>query len=1110
MRVIRFCLLLSILAVIGLLPIYGQTDYATAALRGTVADPQGAVVSGATITVTNAATGVSKVVKTTGDGSFQVTYLQPGKYDVTVEAPGFSKEVAKDFELAVGQVAIYDVRLKVGTANEVVEVNSDSLPLIQTEQTQQANTINPQQVESLPNINKNFTQQVYTLPGVADSNATRSQTPGFTGFFTTGFSIGGSNGRNNLSTIDGGENEYGTGQYRVTTLPVEAIQEYQVNRNGFAAEFGFTNGSAINIVTKSGGNQYHGVAYGFFRDQNTEATNFFNGFLGLPKAFSQNIYMGGTLGGPVIKDKLFFFTAYDYQRADIPLFGNAGILTSPTVLGLSNPNLGNNNPTLGNCATQLNPATNQGLADQVCYVNALKTSGNPFLVGFGNGITPGLNPLNNPGLNTILTRESGVFDNQNRFQNASTKFDYQPNSRDSVSLRAAYAHNNYNMTPDPDGIPLFVRDFSVLGTWAHTFGASLVNQTLVQIVPRNAANNVPNAPLQGVNFSLGQLGPGNFGGTSAFGSSSLIPYLAHQQRYQFEDNVTWSKGAHTFKFGGSYRPANYHVEDDLWFNNQFDFRNGAIPLIALAPAAVQAQLVGFNLTHGFPATGPATTNLSAPQSFAFGIPVDMLAGFNNPKWQGWGHYIGTFAQDSWKVSPRLTLNFGGRFDTDHEPLPLGTNFYASPRVGFAYDPFGDHKTVIRAGGGIYTAPIDVLIPSYASLLDGSGKYINELLLALSPTNNKVAQLWGLGIANGHLPFGQLTAADFTAILGPNFNQPGATTAVTADPNYKNPYSVEASLSVARELAKNMSLELAYNMYHGVHLQEPLETGYAPIPAGGCSAALLVTFPGCTDKTGGPLYAPLGSQIQHITYESNGSSIYHGMTASLTKRYSSGLQFQVNYTWSKTLDNAIDFAGFQSWFRPSRLDLFRGISAFDFPHVVVGSAVYTTPFKTTQGNLLEKALADISLAPVVTVRSGLPFSVRTPTLANGLALDNNFAMPFNARRDDNRGANYATADMRFQKVVFINRDRGVSVHMLVEGTNIFNRVNFNKVNDVFDIGGFPTNGIVATAMGPVNLLTGPYTGLHGVVPTNPLQINQPLFYSSADQPRQIQFGLKLGF
>jgi hypothetical protein len=1110
----NFILAVLVCALLTAATLYGQVDYSTATLRGTVADPNGAVIAGATITATNTSTGISKVVKTGSDGAYRLSALPPGVYQVTTTATGFSKEVFKGMELTVGQSATYDVHLKVGVASEVVEVTAADMPLIQTDQSQQANTINSLQVQELPNLNRSFTNDVYTLPGVSNSEAPRAQNPGFTGYLTTGFSIGGSNGRNNLSTIDGGENEYGTGQYRVTNLPVDGIQEYQVNRNAFAAEFGFTDGSAINIVTRSGGNKWHGDAFGYFRNQSTEATNFFNGFGSSgSKPFSQHVYTGGSLGGPIAKDKLFFFASYEFQRLDTPNFGNNGILSAGTVLGLSNTALGDNNPDFGNCAAQFTSATSKGV-DQLCYINALKTSGDPFLVGFANGVTPGLSPLNNPALKTILTRDNGIFNNPDRLHNVFVRLDYRPNEKDSFGLRVGYAHNNFTSPLDgiingsPDGYELFVRDFSILGTWSRSIGANTVNQMLVQVVPRNRSNAIPFHD-NGVNFSLGNLGAAGPGGTSTFGRPALLNYLAHQQRYQFEDNVTWSKGAHTLKFGASYRPANYHIENDLWFNPEFDFKDGVIPLISLAPAAVQGHLVAFNLGHGLPATGPVTTNLTAAQEFAFGIPLDVVAGFGNPVWKGWGHYFGGYVQDSWKLNPRLTLNAGLRLDVDGEPSPLGTNFYASPRLGFAWDVFGDHKTVVRAGSGIYVAPIDVLIPSYGSLLDGSGKYINQLLVPLSPTDPRVAELWQIGIADGHLPFGQLTASDY-ALAGISTNTPGATVGYSVAPGYKNPYSYQASFSIDRELVKNMSLELGYNMYHSVHLQMPVETAYAEVPKG----SPLCPTPACTDQTGGPLYAPTTGQFQHTTYASNGSSIYHALTASLTRRFSQNLQFQANYTWSKTIDDTIDFSSFQNWFRPSRLNLFRAISVFDVPHIFVANAVYRLPFKSGQGNFLSTILSDITLSPELTMHSGLPFSVRTPSLVNKLitnqTLDNNYAMPFLSSRDNNRGAAFYSFDMSFQKKIFVDRERGVSVNAIVQGTNLFNHINFNHVNDVFDLNGIPTNGIVNTARGPLNLLTGPFTGLHGVVPTNITQLNQPLFYSSADVPRQVQFGLRLAF
>jgi hypothetical protein len=325
--------------------------------------------------------------------------------------------------------------------------------------------------------------------------------------------------------------------------------------------------------------------------------------------------------------------------------------------------------------------------------------------------------------------------------------------------------------------------------------------------------------------------------------------------------------------------------------------------------------------------------------------------------------------------------------------------------------------------------------------------------------------------------------------------------------------VQGSLSIQRQLGNNYSVEVGYLMYHGVHLQMPLDTGLTQIsPGNPACAASPKGAAACTDATGGPLYVLNSKQLQHTTYESIGSSIYHGLTASVTKRYAHGFQFQANYTWSKSIDNVIDFASFQNWFRPSDLAAFRAVSVFDIPHSLVLNAVYTTPFKAGTGSFVRTALADISLAPILNWHAGLPFSIRTPGLQNqviGGALssgqDQNYAMPFGATRDSNRGPAYASTDLQFRKAFFINRDRAVHVDLSVTGTNIFNRINFTKVSDVFD------NGLPLATTGQLfNPLTGPFTGLHGVKPTSPGMITQPLAFSAADTARQLQFGLKLVF
>src|SRR5262245_24320372 len=1003
-RLNRFCFLSGLLAVlIGILPAWAQVDSSTATLKGTVMDPQGAVIAGATVTAVNTGTGVSREVKSASDGHYQIAALPPGAYQVTFVAQGFAKEIAKGIELTVGQNLVYDTHLKVGSQTETVEVSADSVPLIQTEQTQQANTINQLQVQELPNLTHSITAQVYTLPGVTNSESTRSQNPGFTGFGTTGFSIGGSNGRNNLSTIDGGENEYGSGQYRVATISPDAIQEYQVNRNGFSAEYGFTVGSSVNIVTKSGSNKLHGSAYGYFRNNTTQAVNFIvpirTAITGVgQEPFQQNAYAGGTLGGPIKQDKLFYFVSYEYQKLDAGGFNF--FLDSPAGLGI------NGGSAAGNA--------------QIAYVDQLANSGNPVLASVAAQLRQSLIAQNDPNLRRLLSTDNGAFDTAPKTHPLLSRIDYQANARNALTFRFELARGLFAAQSYPSGASLTTRDYSILSNWAHIFSSDVVNQFRVQVVPFNRADNVPNvdngsiADPSVVNktpsaITIDGFAIGGFVPNFTFGHPAAIPYLAHQKRFQFEDTLSLIKGSHTFKFGGSYRPVDYHVVDDLYFAGQYNFSSSAFPIISAVPAAQRAAVIAFNTSRGIAPNGPPLASLTGAQAFTFGLPSFVHSGFNNPKWQGWAHYFGAFAQDSWKVSSKLTLDFGGRVDLDAEPPPLKHRTYFSPRFGFAWTPREDNKTVIRGGAGIFEGPIDVLIPSYGSILDDSGKYINQIF----PTATAAASIYQAGVAAGLLPFGHLSE-DFLHNIRNSFFPNGVATGkgnanrvvFEVDPNYKNPYSIQASLSIQRELFNNLSLELGYLMYHGLHIQMPVEANYRET--------------GAVDPFTGPQYTAIDPTIlQKVGYKSIGKSIYHGMTVSLNKRYSSGLLLTANYTFSKTLDDAIDFSSSQVWFRPSQLNLFRGVSVFDFPHVFTMSGVYNTPFKAGDGhNFLSRVFADLTFGPILTMRSGIPFSIRLPNLINGAAsTDRNFATPFAASRNTSRGDHFYSMDLRIQKTMF---------------------------------------------------------------------------------------------
>jgi len=1123
------CRFLLVAALVGLsLPAsFGQTSYSTGTLRGTVLDPQGASIANASLTVTNTATGVAETDTSSAAGAYQFLVLNPGTYDLQVVAQGFEKSIAKSLVISVGQIVVYDPHLKVGSTTVSVEVTFNSAPLIEVEQSQQANTINPQQVENLPNVSRSFTASIYTLPGVTNSNAPAIQDPNVgTGYLSSGFSIGGSTGRSNLFTIDGGENDYGSGALRVANVPLDSIQELQVNRNSFGAEFGFTSGTAINIVTKSGTNNYHGSAYGYFHDQSTDAANFFNSFSPDPtsKPFEQNAIFGGTFGGPIKKDKLFFFTSFEKQKLDNPTLTN--LLGTAEAQGISaQPN--GFNPGSGLCPNQIPPAGQAQLVTQACYLAQLAATGGPLApLGAGLIASPVFNPLEDPILNALIAPNSGTFDgntnvvqappNQNgRFNNWVSRVDFTPNEKNSFSLRFSLTHEQYTVTGPggeqrPYSTTLQFRDYTLTGSWTHIINPNLVNTVRVQAVPHNSADNT--APLPGrAEIGLGSLGP--------VGTPFAYPYDATQNRFQFDESLSWVKGKHDFKFGGSYRPDQYKVFQQLWFGGQYNFLDGAIPLIDVVPAAFQADLEAYNALQHYPAGGPPSTNLTATESYVAGIPGSLLQANGNGQVNIWNQYLGIFAQDSWKVTHNLTMNYGLRFDYDHSANPVPSSAYVSPRLGFAWDPKGDGKTVVRAGGGLFVAPVIFLVPFYLNELGTNGQHTSLALQTITgqPTQLLTATAIEQGLATLQNPNPALNAAQLAA-AGISIVPPGPAQQngvfYTISNNFKPQYSIQGSLSVAREIARDLSVEVGYQYYRNVHIQQNLEANYVQDPA----------IP--VDPFVGPFYMPkpgsTGSQpntqiLQNNQFASIGSGTYNGLTASLTKRFSHGLQFQANYTFSKAMDNTSDYSSLSTPFRPDLVAADRSLSDFNITNNFVANAVYTTPFHTDSGSFLAKAFANVSVSPIVYAHSGLPFTLLVPGIeSNGAGNHVSEARPFNEGRNTGIGPGFVSWDMRISKAFYIKRESGMRLDVIAQATNLLNHTNFSAVNNIFpntavvDPGtGLTTSAEVSTPEGIVNLLNGPYR-FKGFVPTSADQLAGPLAFRSANPPRQLSLGLQFAF
>jgi hypothetical protein len=1103
----RFCLRLLAVALLGILSAYAQVDYSTATLKGVIYDPQGAVVDKAKITVTNPSTGFTKNVSSKSDGSYVIPALQPGVYQIAVEARGFQKELIKTFTLEVGVVSVYDAHLKVGSASETVEVTGDSAPIIQVTQTQQADYINQIAEQNIPSVNRDYSETIQLLPGV--TNAATIHASGaqrnIGAFAVNNFTTAGGNGRGGLVTIDGGENDYGSGISRTSHISPDAIQELQVNRNSFNAEFGFTLAEHVNVVTKSGGNQLHGSVFGLFRDQVTDAKPFFQ--VGNNDAMDQDWHIGGSLGGPLVKDKLFFFINTEAYRTTFESLKN---FTNQVLADGSNPLTG--------------PST-----AQQAYIQAVAAT-NPAAAA---GLTAFLTPANNPFVQKLIAGQSGFVPGDQKWIDSVARLDWQPNSNNTITARFLHEREDapldlgggaggYGAGVGPTISASYatsdtIRDYEVLTTWTHFFSASLLNALRVQIVPDNTVdltwNNGhggPTTPFDAFTDGFGTFGP-------LLGSE----FEAHQRRYQFEDSVTWTTGKHTFKFGESYRPVKYTYFDNLYAHSQIAYVPGILPILTpgILPPALAAQAIA---AAGLP--GPAT-NLTSLQSFGFGLPTQFRTSTgNNALIANWAHYGGVYFQDSWKMSSKLTVDAGIRFDVDDEAFPgQSPNYYASPRLGFAYDIFGDHKTVLRAGGGIFVAPAQFQDSYYSNLYNPNGSTGFAQAVETIGTPNYAALLGALFV-QGNLPvLNPVTAADY-ALAGIPIAQGQANGIGIINPagGYKNNYGIQASLSIQRELTKNMSLEIGYNVQHTVHIQDPLEVGWIANPAIPLNPSFGPTL--MPNPANNPLIAGQPKFETLTEYCACGGAIYHAGTLSLTRRFADHLQFQTNYTWSKAIDDVLDFSSFNSSYYPTIQGKDRALSPYNISHLFSASAVYTTPFSSSSGGF-SRVLADITLSPILSFHSGTPFELffSPPTgfgvpgaPGNGLVQEAlNQARPFNAPRDSGILPWNYRWDMRFNKDIRLSsRNEAVKLGLSVTAANLLNHTNFTGANGIFPVPvavpAFPIVDANGNVLQTVNLLNGPYN-LHGFKARDfGIPGALPLAFNSADVARQIQFGLRLSF
>ena len=1166
--------LLCLLA--GASPVRAQGVGSSGIINGTVVDPTGAVVPKALVVATEADRGILHSIETDTSGFYRLTGLPPATYDITVRAAGFETVLQKGLVLNVGSIILVDFHLSLATSKAVVEVTAQP-PIVETERGSESNTITQNYIEDLPINRRDYLNFTLLLPGVSDSSRITDdqdfrvkQTP------QSGLSFYGSNGRGNNVTVDGGETGTDSGGVRLT-VSQDAVQEFQVNRSNYPADLGGASGAAINIVTKSGGNDLHGSVYGFFRNSAMDARDPFAfsqalqpnepfdgtspvDFTGTPVKDSLGRYQfGGNAGFPIQKDKTFLFLAFEGLRQDSQ--NSVPLLTDTDILRPTAPQQAVINSLAQQGNTPVNCLNGQPMFPAAVCAQALTSA---LTTSSTTGLTPGQNQINQY-LVGQFESNGGLFNYNTNEYLFSGRLDHTFSTVNSVSLTYRYG---YALIENPDvqsltgfsaGSSIHNYDNDIQGAWYHTFSPRDQNELRIQF-DYNHFNVIPN--------EAGQVGLQIPGFINNLGTNIFLPNKSILRRTEFADNFTMIRGNHTIKFGGNELLRGNHTESHTFLPGRFVFG-------PLGGGLISPQL--------------ANTEINPLQSASFGLPQFYQQGFGNPDYPAYTRPLtGFFLQDSWRIKPNLTLNYGLRYEIDSQYNPLNT-FYKdfAPRISFAWDPFNDHKTVVRGGYGIFYGNIDAQIPGVdlslgvlnrnrttvenqhnkqqvpdqvnnlvgtcgvgfpgIPIIPGTGaspcnRFISIYADALLPTplpivtSDVVFQtLFANGLIQCTTPLPGQNSCVTPQSLGPTTEgglfAPGPaglgsgiiptnsgpisplTVMFSNPPNYRAPYSQQASLAVEREIAPGLSVSASFIYSHTVHIPVAIDTNLLPSTPQSTVTLASGQVVSYRNWNTSPLTDPLQGVeglpcaptaanpnapeacfvnqlvVQNNQYTAASSGLYEGGILQVTKRLSHNFSLFANYTYSKAIDTGTDFNTDFGPQDPTDLSLERAVSPFDERHKVVVAAVLNSPWQ-------QAILQGFQLSPVFQYHSGHPFNLNAGGEVNGNNHTTN-ERPIGADRDTGLGPNYVDFDMRLSWQHKIG-EHG-NLQFTAEGFNIANHTNYASVNNVVS----PLFGI-PTALGGLGNTT---FNVHGSAELSP---STPLGFTSAFPKRQIQLGVRYSF
>jgi len=1079
---------------------FAQSQVSSADIRGTVTDRTGASLAGVTVTVTHIDKGMLRQVVTDQSGQYAAQLLPPAAdYQIKAELPGFATQIRKGLSLTVGQSVIIDFKMEVsGTATEVVV--TAATPLVETERSQQSNVVEAKEIQSLPINGRNYLDFSLLTPGVTNQNSLSNS--GLPMLPNSGLSFTGQNGRSNNVTIDGADNnDYSGGSVR-NTLSQEAIQEFQINRSNFSAEFGHASGGLINIVTKSGTNVTHGDLFFFWRDQRLDARNAFAfgpDFSNIDPQFSR-IQYGLTLGGPVIKDKTFYFGSFerlDRKESQFLPFNQ-------------------------------NPSVFQPTANQASLVGAIATLPASADIPVPTALAQALSSVFTLGPTSIahrlLDQESGVKPFFSQFTTGMFRMDHsfspknQLNARFNISDTYDEGFVIANLRARTNGANNGTHDAGIVLSDTNVFTSRIVNESRFQFVRRHF-NSVP-VDRNGPNLSISGIGD--------FGRNYNIDSYRTEDRYQFVDNISFSYGRHRMKAGFDFSHVQIDTESDIFFGGSVRFgSNIPVPLAypnivaglnAQLPAQARVSTDYTKLIAQLAAAGKASQipNLVASftplQAFNLGLPYFFIQGYGNPNVGISGNQMAVYFRDSIKLAKNLTLEAGLRYDLEMQPAGIHRDHNnVGPRLGFSWDPFGNGRTVVRGGFGLYYAPLYQAVAFISRVLSQDEGIFQVAVPATGvpglPSSVTSIAIYQTLAAKGFFitPDGivgpkKITAAD----LAPFGITPGPKAPFSAvfsvDPVIQNPYSSQASFGIDRQLGNDWAFSVNYIFNKGNKILRLRDTN--------------VTRTGLDADLGIPKFKsinPLLLQVNQV--ETSGESIYHGGTFELNKRFGNHYSLAVAYTLGKAIDTATDIL---LNFKPNmndNLSAERGLSLIDQRHRLVLHGVLETPFQRGRGNpWYSRMLADLNLAPIFTASSGRPWNLLVGYDANGdnEDVDRPFLVTAGqpavyAGRNTGIGPDYVNFDLRMTKRLYF--EKRVNAELSVEAFNLFNHVNFSGVNNIVPsetlVLPYQQSPVPRTVVRPVQLSDFRVVAGGG-------RVTDFSGYTAAFPARQIQLGIKLHF